>query len=196
MVMPQHKNPSPRVIKFTILVDPSVVIITICKHLICLIHAPVQPRREEILHFHYMAMPQHKNPCPRDHEIDNFGRPFLGQHYYILSLSDLCLGVEKKISKEILHFHYMTYMAMTQHKNPCSGGLEICNFGRPFLGHHYYILNLSDLCQRVEKEIFKEIMHFHYMTSTAMPQHMNPYPVGHEIYNFGRPFLGLVIITI
>ena len=36
----------------------------------------------------------------------------LGHYYYILSLSDLCLGVEKKILKEIILFHYMTYMAM------------------------------------------------------------------------------------
>ena len=55
----------------------------------------------------------------------------------ILSLSDLCLGVEKKIFKEIMHFHYMTYMATPLHKNPCPGGHEIYNFGRPFLGHHY-----------------------------------------------------------
>ena len=31
------------------------------------------------------------------HEIYNFGRSFLGHHYFILSLSDLCLGVEKMI---------------------------------------------------------------------------------------------------
>ena len=52
-----------------------------------------------------------QEPCPGGHEIYNFGRPFLCHHNYILSLSDLCLGVEKKIFKEIMHFHYMTYMA-------------------------------------------------------------------------------------
>ena len=35
--------------------------------------------------------------CPGGHEIYNFGRPFLGHHYYILSLSDLYLGVEKNV---------------------------------------------------------------------------------------------------
>ena len=30
---------------------------------------------------------------------------------YILSVFDLCLGVEKKIFKKIMHFHHMTYMA-------------------------------------------------------------------------------------
>ena len=35
------------------------------------------------MHFHsmtYMATPEHKNSCPRGHEIYNFGRPFLGHH--------------------------------------------------------------------------------------------------------------------
>ena len=39
-----------------------------------------------------------KKPCPRGHEIYNFGRPFPGNHYYIhvLDFSDPCLRVEKK----------------------------------------------------------------------------------------------------
>ena len=57
----------------------------------------------------------------------------------------------------------MTCMAMPQHKNPCLGGHEIYNFGRPFLGHHYYILSLFDVCLGEEKKIFKEIMHFYYI---------------------------------
>ena len=66
---------------------------------------------KEILHFHYMAMPKQKNPCPRVHEIYNLSRLFLGHYYYALSLSDLCLVVEKKIFKEILHFQSMNYVA-------------------------------------------------------------------------------------
>ena len=58
-----------------------------------------------------MATPEHQNPCPGGHEIYNFGRPFLCHHYYILSLFDQCLGVEKTIFKEIMHFPCMTYMA-------------------------------------------------------------------------------------
>ena len=50
-----------------------------------------------------------QEPLPRGNEIYNFDRPFLGHHHYILSLSDLCLGVKKKIFKEKMHFHYMTY---------------------------------------------------------------------------------------
>ena len=88
---------------------------------------PQQTRRgEEILHFHYIAMPQHKNPCPGGHEIYNFGRIFLGHHYYTLSLSDLCHGVEEKIFKETKPFHYMTFMAITQIKRaPTPGVMKI-----------------------------------------------------------------------
>ena len=50
----------------------------------------------------------------------------------------------------------MTYMATPEHKNPYPGGHEIYNFGRRFLGHHYYILGFSDLCLRVEKKILKK----------------------------------------
>ena len=70
-----------------------------------------------------MATDQHKNPCPGAHKIYNFSRHFLSHHNYILSLSVLCLGVEKKIFKEMMHFNYITYVAMPQFKNPCPGGV-------------------------------------------------------------------------
>ena len=55
-------------------------------------------------------MSHHKNPYPRGHEIDNFGRHLLGHHYYVhvYSLSEPCPGLEKKILKKnpsILHFY-------------------------------------------------------------------------------------------
>ena len=145
-----------------------------------------------------MATPQHKNRCPGGHEIYNFIRPFLGHFYFIVSLSDLCLGAEKKIFKEIIHFYYMTYMATPyrpQHKNPCPGSHESCNFDRPFLGHHYlYILSLSDLCLGVKKKILKGIMHFHYKIYMFTSQHKNPCLVVMEFTILVDP--SLVIITI
>ena len=116
-----------------------------------------------------MATPLHQNPCPRGYEIYNFGRLFLGHHHYILSLSDLSLGVEKNIFKEIMHFHYITNMTTHYRKNLCPRGHESYNFGRPFLCHHYYIHSLSDLCLGVKMKIFKEIMNFRYMTYMATP---------------------------
>ena len=113
-----------------------------------------------------MSTPQQKNPCPWGHDIYNFDRPFLGHHYCILSLSDICMGVEQTILKQIMHFHFMTYIATPKHKNPALG-YEIYIFDRPLLGHHYDKLGLFDLCQGVKKKIFTEIMHVHYMTYLA-----------------------------
>ena len=95
-------------------------------------------------------------------------------------------GSREEDLKKLMQFHYMTYTATPQHKNPCPGCHEVYNFGRPFLAPHYHILGLSDLCQEVEKEIFKEIMHFQIMTYMIMPC---PGAGVYEIYNFGRLFL-------
>ena len=51
--------------------------------------------------------------------------------------------VEKKIFKEIMHFHYKTNMAMPSTRTPSSG----FNFGRP---------GLSEICLGVEKKILKK----------------------------------------
>ena len=52
--------------------------------------------------------------------------------------------------KEIMHFHYMTYgRAIAQNLQPMSH--EIFNFEKPFLGHYYYIISLSEPCPRVVK---------------------------------------------
>ena len=73
-----------------------------------------------------MATPQHKKPCPIGHEIYNFGRPFLGHDYYIISLSDLCLGI--KFKKYInLHFLPSNYLPLEW-----GGGHEIYNFLSPY----------------------------------------------------------------
>ena len=59
------------------------------------------------------------------------------------------------------------------------GGMKFTILVDPSLGHHYYIFGLSDLCMEVEEKIFKEIMHFHYITY----MHKTPCSRVHEIYN-------------
>ena len=119
------------------------------------------------------------------HEIYNIGRPFLGHHNCILSLSGQCLGVEKKILKDIIHFHYMTY-GYTLTQETMARGLRNLQF--------WYNLLLSSLlsgqCLGVEKKTLKDIIHFDFMTYMAKPQHKNPCPESDEIYKFGKPFLG------
>ena len=60
-----------------------------------------------------MATPLNKNPCPGGHEIYNFGRPFLGHHYNILSLYGPCSGVKKKIFFIEIHQFYTFYIKIT-----------------------------------------------------------------------------------
>ena len=43
----------------------------------------------------------------------------------------------------------------------------------------------------MEKQIFQEIKHVHYMTNIrSCPWSRTPTPDGHEILNFYKPFLG------
>ena len=59
------------------------------------------------------------NLSQRAHEIIIFGKPLIDHHYHLISLSDLCPGVEKKILKEIMYFHYMTsFHALAQEPLP------------------------------------------------------------------------------
>ena len=93
--------------KFTILVDPSLDIKLNTVPSVCVICAWEKRRIFLIMHFHYItyiATPWHKNLYPRAHEIYNFGRPFLGHHYYKLSLYGPCPGENNKIFKEIHQF--------------------------------------------------------------------------------------------
>ena len=65
---------------------------------------------KEMMYFYYMIyVNTHENFCPRGHEIYNLGRPFLGHSN--CSWSNPCLGLEKKIFKEIMLFHDMIYKA-------------------------------------------------------------------------------------
>ena len=68
-------------------------------------------------------------------------------------------------------------MVTPQHKNPYPGGHKIYNFlGRPFLGHHYYLLSFVWTIPRSrEEDIFKEIHQF----KTVVPQNYIPTHDGH-----------------
>ena len=87
--------------------------------------------RKEIMHFHYLDV-QHKNPCPEGHEINNFGRPFLGHHQFIFSLSDLFPGnIFSDIKKNDVFSLYDIYKHALPQES-LSPGYEIYNFGKPF----------------------------------------------------------------
>ena len=119
--------------KFTILVDPSSVIITI--YLVCLIYGMPGSRAEDFkrnnafsLNDLYGHAPA-QEPLPRGQIIYNLGRPFLGHQYYTLSLTEAGLGVEYKIFKE-KHKFYTFYPQITSPWDG-GGGHEIYNFLSP-----------------------------------------------------------------
>ena len=74
------------------------------------------------------------------------------------------------------------------------GGQESYNFRRVFLGHHYYILSLSDLCLGVEKGIFKNIRIFTMTLIWPRPSTRTPVPEVMKFTILVDP--SLVIITI
>ena len=63
------------------------------------------------------------------------------------------------ILKETMHFHCMTYMDTSLHKNLFPRGNEIYNLDRLFLRPFYYALSLFELMLQ-KREDFKEIHAF------------------------------------
>ena len=61
-------------------------------------------------------------------------------------------------------------------------GHEIYNFGIPFLGHHYYILSLSEPCLRVRRRFLRKL--FFKLLIPKYP----PWDGGYEIHNFVSPY--------
>ena len=52
-----------------------------------------------------------------------------------------------------MHHPYIVNIATPWQESPCSEGYEIHNFGKPFLGHHYYSFNFLIFAQE-EKRFF------------------------------------------
>ena len=79
----------------------------------------------------YMATPLHKNPYTGSHEIYNFAKLFL-DHLTLLSDCLIYAWEKRKRFKEIMHFHYMTFMATPLHKNSLPGVMKITVLVDPF----------------------------------------------------------------
>ena len=84
--------------------------------------------------------------------------------YYIFSFSDLCKGAEKKMFREIILFHYMTYLATPQHRSPCPGVMKSTFLGDPSLA----IITIYH-APEVGKKLFKEIHKFYTFTPNFLP---------------------------
>ena len=115
-------------------------------------------------------------------------KPFLGYHYYILTLFDLCLGIEKTISKEKMHSTLWLIWAHHGTRTPYPGVTKFTILVGPSLV--IIIINfvsLFVLCIRVETNIFKEKFQFY----TFYPKITSSLQLGggvHEIYNVLSPY--------
>ena len=93
--------------------------------------------------------------------------------FVIITRCLLCLfyawELEIRFIKKKMHCHYITYMATPLHKNPCTGGHNIYNFGRPFFGHHFYTLSLYRPYPKVEKKIFFKYTNLHFLRIIYLP---------------------------
>ena len=96
-------------------------------------------------------------PVSREEDLKKYAFSLYDLYDYVLTREWLNLlhismhiliffpGVEKKISKEIMHIYYTTYLTMPKHKNPLSRGswnLQVW-YPFPWLSILY---NFSDLC--------------------------------------------------
>ena len=86
------RTPAPGVMTFTILKDPSFLLITI--YIVCLHFSVPCPSVDKSI-FTIHVCPSTRTPAQGVIKVKSFGRLFLCHHYFILSLSDLRLGVEK-----------------------------------------------------------------------------------------------------
>ena len=92
-----------------------------------------------------MATPYHMNFSHGFHEI----APSL-----VIITINLILNLSYQwpsVYKKRRHITFSLY-GHAKHNNPCLGGHEINKFVTPFLGLHYFVLNLSDLYPSVYKK--------------------------------------------
>ena len=76
-------------------------------------------------------------------------------------------------------YHYITYMATPLHKNPCPGGNDIYNFGRPLL-YTLFVWTMS----RSSEEDFKRYNAFSLYELYGRTLVQATLPGGHEIFQF------------
>ena len=114
---------------------------------------------------------------PWGHEIYNFNRPFLGYYIYILSLSVLCLRVEKKNFKEIMHFTLWLIWPHPCTSTPAPGIMIYTVLVDPSLVIITCILHLGciDHSPR-ERRCFNQCSNF----TVLSPQITSPWVGGHK----------------
>ena len=62
----------------------------------------------------YMAMPKHKNPCPRGHKMYNFGKPLFGNYHplYTQFVWTMPMSGEEKSFTSIFQFLPKNFLSL------------------------------------------------------------------------------------
>ena len=92
------------------------------------------------------------------YEIYNFGRPLPGNHYYTHSKFDQCLGVEKKIVKDMIHI----LLTRPSKRVPAPRVLKF----KIGVGSYLVIITISLICLRRRKTLF---LHFYPKIISSPP---------------------------
>ena len=101
------------------------------------------------------------NPLPGGYEIYNFGRPFLGNHCYIFSLSDLC-SRNRDFKGNNAFSLYDSMKPCSSTRTPAPGVMKFTILVDPSMViMTIHVFSLFDLCLGVEKNILKEIFKFY-----------------------------------
>lgn len=102
----------------------------------------------------------------RGHEFYNFSRGPYKTHKHAFSLSPTTLEEEKIIFLDVTHSHYMSIYILSPHYslNFWPRGHEFRFLYRKFHWHHIHAFGFSKICIGVEKKIFYDLLHFHYIT--------------------------------
>ena len=125
MAMPQHSWP----IKLKIIVDPPLVFITMQPT--CLIYEE-NFEHKQCMFTIWLIWACPSINIPEFTRTFQFGRPFLGNHYFFLSFTYLCLGEEKEIFVILLwrRYHYregLQILTFTRHLWQLSGEDNLIN---------------------------------------------------------------------
>ena len=123
----------------------------------------------------YMAIPWHKNPWPRVIKLTI--QVDLGHHYLKLSLSELCLEVEKKIFKEIMHFHYILLWPHLRTRTTAPGVMKYSIQVDPSLvitDIHVHLISVNHAWYQSQEDLFlRNTSTFHFLPQNYLPCHLS-----------------------
>ena len=130
LTTPEHNNTYPWVMKFTILVYPSLVMITGTIYLVYLIYAHTQRRGflKKFRHFLQFGHALTQEPRPHaGHKIYNSSQPFDVHHYYLLSFLIRVMKFTILVDVDPFGHHHLILIQGNLYNPTCTGRETLCH---------------------------------------------------------------------